>query len=61
MHLERVGGRFVAAMAVLLAVAGNAAFAQEHKTYRCKVVGAVTWGDDGAGCISNTTTSSSTR
>ena len=37
MHLEVFGGRFVAAMAVLLAVAGNAAFAQEHKTYRCKV------------------------
>ena len=36
--LERVGGRFVAATALLLAVAGNAAFAQEHKTYRCKVV-----------------------
>jgi hypothetical protein len=38
MYLERVGVRFVAAMAVLLAVAGNAAFAQEHKTYRCKVL-----------------------
>ena len=47
MHLERVGGRFVAAMAVLLAVAGNAAFAQEHKTYRCKVADVVTWDDDG--------------
>ena len=35
MHLERVGGRFVAAMALLLAIAGNAAFAQEHKTYQC--------------------------
>ncbi len=46
MHLERVGGRFMAAMAVLLAV-GNAAFAQEHKTYRCKVVDVVSWGDDG--------------
>jgi hypothetical protein len=47
MHLARVGGRFVAAMAVLLAVAGNAAFAQEHKTYRCKVADVVSWGDDG--------------
>ena len=47
MHLERVSGRFVAAMAVLLAVAGNAAIAQEHKTYRCKVADVVTWDDDG--------------
>jgi hypothetical protein len=47
MHLERVGGRFVAATAVLLAVAGNAAFAQEHKTYRCKVADVVNWDDDG--------------
>jgi hypothetical protein len=47
MHLERVGGRFVAATAVLLAVAGNAAFAQEHKTYRCKVADVVRWDDDG--------------
>jgi hypothetical protein len=46
MHLERVGGRFMAAMAVLLAV-GNAAVAQEDKTYRCKVVDVVTWRDDG--------------
>jgi hypothetical protein len=46
MHL-RVGGRFVAAMALLLAVAGNAAFAQEHKTYRCKVADVVNWNDDG--------------
>ena len=47
MHLERVGGRFVAAMAVLLAVACNAAFAQEHKTYRCTVADVVNWDDDG--------------
>jgi hypothetical protein len=47
MHLELVGGRFVAAMALLLAVAGNAAFAQEHKTYRCKVVDVVHLGEDG--------------
>jgi hypothetical protein len=47
MHLERVGRRFVAAMAVLLAVAGNAAFAQEHKTYRCKVADVVTITEDG--------------
>ena len=47
MYLERVGVRFVAAMAVLLAVAGNAAFAQEHKTYRCKVVDVVHSGKDG--------------
>ena len=46
-HLELVGRRFVAAMAVLLAVAGNAAFAQEHKTYRCKVADVVSWGEDG--------------
>jgi hypothetical protein len=46
MHLERVGGWFVAAT-VLLAVAGNAAFAQEHKTYRCKVADVVSWEDDG--------------
>ena len=32
---------------MLHAVVGNAAFAQEHKTYRCKVVDIVTWGDDG--------------
>ena len=44
MHLERVGGRFVAAV-LLLAVAGNAAFAQEHKTYRCTVAD-VAWLDD---------------
>ena len=42
MHL-RVGGRFVAAMAVLLAVAGKAAFAQEHKTYRCNVADVADW------------------
>ena len=47
MHLERVGGRFVAAMAVLLAVAGNVAFAQEHKTYRCKVADVVRLDDNG--------------
>ena len=48
MYLERVGVRFVAAMAVLLAVAGNVAFAQEHKTYRCKVVDVVEeLGEDG--------------
>ena len=47
MHLERIGARFVAAT-VLLAVAGNAAFAQEHKTYRCKVADVVTWDDDGS-------------
>jgi hypothetical protein len=47
MQLELVGGRFVAAMALLLAVAGNAAFAQEHKTYRCKVVDVVHVGEDG--------------
>ena len=46
MHLERVGGRFVAAV-VLLAIAGSAAFAQEHKTYRCKVVDVVRRDDDG--------------
>jgi hypothetical protein len=45
MHLERVGGRFVAAV-LLLAVAGNAALAQEHKTYRCKVADVVRL-DDG--------------
>ena len=43
MHLEWGGGRFVAAMAVLLAVAGNAAFAQEHKTYRCNVADVADW------------------
>ena len=42
-----VGGRYVAAMAALLAVAGNAAFAQDHKTYRCKVADVVRWDDDG--------------
>ena len=47
MYLERVGVRFVAAMAVLLAVAGNATFAQEHKTYRCKVLDIVDAGKDG--------------
>jgi hypothetical protein len=47
MYLERVGGRFVAAMAVLLAVAVNAASAQEHKTYRCKVADVVTITEDG--------------
>ena len=47
MHLDRVGGRFVAATALLLAVAGNAAFAQEHKTYRCKVADVASWDDDG--------------
>ena len=46
MHLEWVGGRFVAAV-LLLAVAGNAAFAQEHKTYRCKVADVVKLDDDG--------------
>ena len=46
MHLERVGAWFVAATA-LLAVAGDAAFAQEHKTYRCKVADVVSWEDDG--------------
>ena len=49
MHPERVGGRFVAAV-LLLAVAGSAAFAQdhkEHKTYRCKVADVVKLGDDG--------------
>ena len=45
MHGERVGGRFVAAV-LLLAVVGNAAFAQEHKTYRCKVAEVVRL-DDG--------------
>ena len=47
MHLGRVGGRFVAAMAVLFAAAGNSASAQEDKTYRCKVADVVRWGDDG--------------
>jgi len=47
MHVEQVGGRFVAAMAVLLAVAGNAAFAQEHKTFRCKLADVVHLGEDG--------------
>jgi hypothetical protein len=46
MHLERIGGRFVAAT-VLLAVAGDTAFAQQHKTYRCNVADVVTLGDDG--------------
>ena len=49
MHPERDGGRFVAAV-LLLAVAGSAAFAQdhkEHKTYRCKVADVVKLGDDG--------------
>ena len=46
MNIERVGGRFVATMAVLLSV-GNAAFAQEHKTYRCKLVDVVHLGEDG--------------
>src|SRR5215203_4303072 len=46
MHIGRVGGWFVAATA-LLAVAGDAAFAQEHKTYRCKVADVVAWEDDG--------------
>ena len=43
MHLERVGGRFVAAV-LLLAVASNAAFAQD-RTYRCTVAD-VAWLDD---------------
>jgi hypothetical protein len=47
MHLERVGARFVAAMAVLFAVAGNAASALEHKTYRCKVADVVSLTEDG--------------
>ena len=49
MHPERVGGRFVAAV-LLLAVAGNAALAQEHKehkTYRCKVADVVRLDDNG--------------
>ena len=33
MHVERGGGRFVASV-LLLAVAGNAALAQEHKEHR---------------------------
>lgn len=37
----------MAAMAVLLAVAGNAASAQEHKTYRCKVADVVSLTEDG--------------
>src|SRR4051812_34509158 len=46
-YLARNGGRFVAAMAVLLAVAVGAATAQVHKTYRCKVGDVVTLADDG--------------
>ena len=46
MHRERGGGRFVAAV-LLLAVAGNAALAQEHKTYRCKVADVVRLDDNG--------------
>jgi hypothetical protein len=42
MHLERIGAWFVAAT-VLLAIAGNAAVAQEHDIYRCKVADVVTW------------------
>ena len=45
MHLERVGGRFVAA-ALLLAVASNAAFAQD-RTYRCTVADVVRLDDNG--------------
>ena len=49
--MHRIGGPFVAAMAVLLlAVAGNAAFAQQQKTYRCKIADVVSWdGRDGDG------------
>jgi hypothetical protein len=47
MILRQPGGRLVAAMAVLLAIAGNAAAAQDHKTYRCKVADVVNLGDDG--------------
>ena len=49
MHVERGGGRFVAAV-LLLTVAGNAALAQEHKehkTYRCKVADVVRLDDNG--------------
>ena len=45
MHLERVGGRFVAAV-LLLAVASNAAFAQD-RTYRCTVADVVRLDDNG--------------
>jgi len=47
MHLKRIGAWFVAAT-VLLAIAGNAAVAQEHDIYRCKVADVVTWDDDGS-------------
>ena len=49
MHVERGGGRFVVSV-LLLAVAGNAALAQEHKehkTYRCKVADVVRLDDNG--------------
>ena len=45
MHLGRVGGRFVAAV-LLLAVSGNAAFAQD-RTYRCTVADVVRLDDNG--------------
>ena len=45
MHVERGGGRFVAAV-LLLTVAGNAAFAQD-RTYRCTVADVVRLDDNG--------------
>ena len=52
MHLERIGAWFVAGT-VLLAVAGNAAVAQEHDAYRCKVADVVTWDYDGSSRVNS--------
>jgi hypothetical protein len=47
MNPKQVGGRTVTAIILLLATLADEAFAQEHKTYRCKVADVVSLAHDG--------------